>query len=401
MQEIERCQHCGTPRALAGASPYCATCGRKFPRRVAVLPSSDEPTGSEGGRGWLLAPRRRTDAGPPGTTGESSGPIAVQAPTGGERRESGGRSPLGRGVRLWLPVALLGAVGSGLLAVLVALALRSGSPAPTEVPATVSPRPAWAYRFAEGRDLHYRVTISLTGSRFLTGGSRVTQREDLAIRVRSVRTDGSAEVTLRTSGGTVSWGGRREALPAETERATVAPDGWITPTRGRDRASLATDLLVPGLAQLFPLLPDRGPAPGETWSVTRTVRAPLGRGTGEYRLEGRLVRFEQEGSRQLAVIESEASVPFQFRLDAREARRVFGDVPGVADLRVTVRGELNVEQTTWFDPERGRAVRGSGEGAFDVRIVFQGLPAGSGQRYSFPRTLWGEYRLRFEARPRP
>ncbi|HXF55988.1 MAG TPA: hypothetical protein VNO34_00065, partial [Actinomycetota bacterium] len=313
----------------------------------------------------------------------------------------GGRSPLGRGVRPWLPVALLGAVGSGLLAVLAALALRSSPQAPSGVPTAASPPPAWEYRFAQGRELRYRLSTSLTGSRFLTGGSRVTQREDLTIRVRRVLPNGSAEVTLRTSRGAVSWGGRKEALPAETERATVAPDGWIAWARARDGASLATDLLVPGLAQLFPLLPDRVPAPREPWSVTRTLGVPLGKGTGEYRLQGRLVRFERDGPRQLGVLETEARVSFRLRLDAREARRVFGDVPGVADLRVTVRGELTVEQTTWFDPERGRAVRGTAEGAFDVRIVFQGLPTGSGQRYSFPRTLWGEYRRRFEAWPRP
>lgn len=181
----------------------------------------------------------------------------------------------------------------------------------------------------------------------------------------------------------------------------MAPDGWITAGRERSQPALATDLLVPGLTQLFPLLPERVPVPGKVWSVTRALGASLGRGTGEYRLRGRLVRFEREGPRQLAVIETEASVPFESRLRAREARRVFGDVPGAADLRVTVRGELTVEQTTWFDPERGRAVRGRAQGGFDVRIVFQGPPAGWGRRNSLPRTLWGEYRLQFEARPRP
>lgn len=134
MQEIERCQHCGTPRALAGGSPHCATCGRKFPRRTAVPPSPDEPPGSEAGPGWLLAPPRRTDAGSVGTAGRSSGGAGGQPPPAEVGPERGGRWTLARRLRPWVPVGLLGAVGSGLLAVLAALALRSSPQGPTGGP---------------------------------------------------------------------------------------------------------------------------------------------------------------------------------------------------------------------------------------------------------------------------
>jgi hypothetical protein len=130
--------------------------------------------------------------------------------------------------------------------------------------------------------------------------------------------------------------------------------------------------------QSFPLLPEGPVGPGDEWE--KDVEQPLPFGDGEIRIhsENEFVRYEDVGGVRTAVIESAITSPIDWTIDLAElgdeldnSGTSFVDVEGLPSS-VLYRGQVEQDQTTWLDPDRGEVVRSELSGEFDITTRAEG-----------------------------
>jgi hypothetical protein len=115
----------------------------------------------------------------------------------------------------------------------------------------------------------------------------------------------------------------------------------------------------------------------------KDVEQPLPFGDGRIRLhsENEFVRYEDVGRVRAAVIESAITSPIDWTIDLAEVAELgeqldgsgttLGDMEGLP-TSVSYRGDVEQEQTTWLDPDRGEVVRSELSGEFDITTRGEG-----------------------------
>jgi hypothetical protein len=149
---------------------------------------------------------------------------------------------------------------------------------PTPLPTPTGPV-ALTYRFVPRSTVVYLVRSRVDGTITYQGGSphTVHRQIDASIRMTVMAVDPHGVATIRVRVERVSDSLARldEAHLPRLGAMKVAPDGSIL--RGSGLGLLASglpDVWVPGLEQIFPVLPSRPVAPGDHWNFE--VAQPFG-----------------------------------------------------------------------------------------------------------------------------
>lgn len=350
MVDSERCQRCGTPRALAPESPSCITCGTSWPRGPAGHPEAREPAATPA----------------LGAAQEPGGPEAAAPPASGTRRR--------------LVYVALG----------TALALVAGALAFVLVPRGAEER-AWALRFTPGQELRYRLRMSMEGALRspklgVEEPADLTLQETIAMRVLSVDSEGTATVEVRTEDVQITANDLDLGVPPDVSvKVRIARDGRVLSAGGLWFATGGSQSFgLPGLEQFTPVLPDQAVEPGDTWTEEFEVPFPYGDGVIRYRTENRLLRYEEVEGVRAAVVESRMRVPFDFTLSLREMFEALGESPGGPrhdpflgefDPRMAFRGSQETVGISWFAPGPGQLLRMGSRSRVDMRVRFEGFPS--------------------------
>jgi len=196
---------------------------------------------------------------------------------------------------------------------------------------------------------HYRYESTTTGTERTAGGGQrqddARRTADAVWRVVSVDRGGAATIDQTLSGGG-GW------------RFVVARDGLVV------GAPAPGTFTVPGSTQFLAILPDRPARPGDGWTSELHLAGPT-----TLRVTSRLERYESWRGRQVAVVMSRSTGPFDL-------------ATGAARSRGTVDGSC----TTWLDPASGVVVKV--DDAFTTTFA---TGAAGGPGFS------GTYRLRLES----
>ncbi|HEX6209083.1 MAG TPA: hypothetical protein VF058_12095, partial [Actinomycetota bacterium] len=103
--------------------------------------------------------------------------------------------------------------------------------------------------------------------------------------------------------------------------------------------------------------------------------------------EATLDTYEEVGGIRSAVIDSEATMPFDFELDvAALAAQLGEEIPeDEAQGTIAYEGEMTMSSRQWIDPETGLQVRLEGGGEGDISFSLGGFPQ-NGDVPTVPRT---------------
>ncbi len=276
------------------------------------------------------------------------------------------------------------------------------------------PDVALALGFEEGATYRYRVTLSIDG-RVDTALADLPIDGELAetvsYRVVEVDPDGAATIDVGVEDLSGTFAGRPVPPTPETEiRMVIGADGSIREVDGRPvpqalQAGLGDPAAtggIPGM-QSFPLLPDGPVGPGDEWE--KDVEQPLPFGEGQIRIhsESELVRYEDVGPVRAALIESDITSAVDWTVELAELAELgrelegtnggFAEVEGLPD-RISYRGELEQEQTTWLAP--GEMVRSELTSRFDLTTRAEGSEGLGALVGAIPVRMVGEMRVAME-----
>ena len=123
---------------------------------------------------------------------------------------------------------------------------------------------------------------------------------------------------------------------------------------------------------LFPAIPPDVESEGDTWPISFEADVPAGSGTATYEGTGELVRFEDVGGVEAAVIRNDLTFTYDITMHASEVAALSGlgaASTGTAD--VTGTGEMTL--TGWVDRTTGRVLRTEFEGTYDTVFRYQGF----------------------------
>jgi hypothetical protein len=256
---------------------------------------------------------------------------------------------------------------------------------------------AFALSLTKGSSYRYSTEVSATGT-ITVGGQQqpfsMNVTETMGWAVESVDADGTATVTVSIDGlsGTV------DGVPAQT---TGLPPATIKITKDGQMLSavgFAPELdsgfgnSLPGSDQFLPALPDHPVEPGDTWTTSYDQDVPYASGALHYEASNTLLRYEDIDGVRAAVIQTHLQLPLNITFKLSEMAKAFGgsadEVPSGA--KMVFRGEVTMDQTSWFDPAAGELVKTSMRGNFDMRIAFKGIPQSElpgGDEVSFVGTM--------------
>jgi len=268
------------------------------------------------------------------------------------------RRPLA--VRVGAALAIVGIVG---LTVLLYLSLQ---PQPVHL----------ALAFEPGTSTVYRVTFGMDAAPPGSSSSfRMQETADVTWRVRSVDRNGTATVEAEAGRRTLSIGGSpaTRTLPVSGWTVRVAADGRVLASGVPVLAEGAgPGGGLPGLDQVFPVLPVRDVKPGSTWTRDSRLAYLLGSGEVASTSNGRFLRYEDVGGVRGAVVRTNVRAPVSLLVDTGPAR-----APTDTSVRPTVDylGSISWSQTAWIDPHAGVLLRSSETGRFDLTLTPKGFPS--------------------------
>lgn len=277
------------------------------------------------------------------------------------------------------------------------------------------PGVALALGFQEGATYRYRVTMSVDGT-VDTGLADLPMtgelEETVAYDVIELTPDGAATIDVSVEDVSGSFSG--QPIPAATDvemRMVIGPDGELREVDGEPvpdalRQGWADPSGAGGLPgmQSFPLLPDRPVGPGDEWVKDVEQPLPFGEGVVSLHSENEFVRYEDVGSVRTAVIESAITSPIDWTIDLAELAELgaqvdqgggFVDVEGLPSS-ISYRGQVEQDQTTWLDPNRGEMVRSELSGEFDITTRAQGGEGLGALVGALPVRMAGEMQVTME-----
>jgi hypothetical protein len=285
-------------------------------------------------------------------------------------KQGGGPSgglPIRAPIALALVVVVLGAVGAYWFL---------NRPAKSGGPGT-----AFALSLTKGSSYRYSTEVFASGT-LTVSGERVPFSMDLSQTmgwaVKSVDAHGTATVSVSVE----AMSGQVDGAPVSATEippvtVKVTKDGQMlsavgfAPELGSDFGSS-----LPGSDQFLPALPDHPVQPGDTWTTSYDQDVPYADGTLHYEATNTLLRYEDIDGVRAAVIQTHLELPLNITFKLAEMAKAFGDsaedVPSGA--KMVFRGEVTMDQTSWFDPAAGELVKTSARGNFDMHIAFKGIP---------------------------
>jgi hypothetical protein len=256
---------------------------------------------------------------------------------------------------------------------------------------------AFAMSLTKGSSYRYSTEVSATGTISVGGQQQpfsMDVTETMGWAVQSVDADGTATVAVTIEGlsGTV------DGVPAQTTglppvTVKITKDGQMLSAVGfAPELDSGFGNSLPGSDQFLPALPDHPVEPGDTWTTSYDQDVPYADGTLHYEATNTLLRYEDIDGVRAAVIQTHLQLPLNITFKLSEMAKAFGestdDVPKGA--KMVFRGEVSLDQTSWFDPAAGELVKTSMRGNFDIRIAFKGIPQSElpgGDEVSFVGTM--------------
>lgn len=175
-------------------------------------------------------------------------------------------------------------IGARAVFLIAAVTLALIAPAPTE--AQQSPAELFRYRFEPNSQVKYRVNAQMSGTLPLFGGlpvEKVVLDMTVVLKVRSVRTDGNAELGVDIEAFKAEMDGQTLPLPLDRLRDSVSNLVYVVNSQGevlerRGGGILPFNLPVPGVeASQIPLLvlqlvfPKEPITTEQEWNYTRVM----------------------------------------------------------------------------------------------------------------------------------
>jgi len=233
--------------------------------------------------------------------------------------------------------------------------------------------------------LGMRGTISAQGQQM---PFNMQMDQSISWRVLSTDSDGTATIAVSVNTTSAQFNGQpAPTIPGQTTRIRVAKDGRIL-SAGFEISGFGSnsDLgsLVPGSDQFMPLLPDHPVDVGDDWTKKFDQQLPFGMGRLRYKAQSSLLRYEVVDGKRMAVIFSTLSLPLDMSIDLKKVMAASGNSSGQLSLsggsnpKMKFGGSMSMQQTAWFDQDRGELYRTSGNATFDMAIEFKDFPQQAG-----------------------
>jgi len=244
------------------------------------------------------------------------------------------------------------------------------------------PAVALALSFPKGRDVGYRVSVSMDGTFSVAGHSvDVSVSVGGRMKVHTVSTEqGVTTVRMSASHLTATANGKRVKSPDQRSVVRITRDGRVlgggsfipSPNDGPMN-------VLPGSGELTPL-PDHAVRLGETWKNEFALPIPIGKGSADFSTSSSLRRYQVVGGVRSAVIESHATVGLDgIEMKLRDMMAGSTDAqqlpPGV-DPSVSLSGSIQMFETTWLDPHHDLLLKQEGSGQFHAAMSVTGVPGG-------------------------
>ena len=236
---------------------------------------------------------------------------------------------------------------------------------------------ALALTFTNGQSVSYNFTMSVAGRATAKGiAAPVTGQltGTSSWHVNSVDKKGVATITVKTGHVARVTNGRQSSQPPQSFHLRVAADGHVLAQVGFGTTSGKTDSGpgIPGSDQVTPILPTGPVAVGEQWTVTFDQTNPMGTGMIRYTTASKLLRFEEVGGVNTAVIWTTADLPIDVSLSTRKALAATGlpakGLPKGTDPTYWMKGRMVFSQTAWLDIQGRSLVKSNTSGSFDFTV---------------------------------
>ena len=296
-------------------------------------------------------------------------PLAEAWSAGAKQRRGGPRLPrLPQGKRLVAVVA-----GALALVLVVVGAFHFVGHVQGEAP---SQKIALALTFTNGQSVSYSFTMSVAG-RATAKGIAVPVTGQLtgtsSWHVNSVDSKGVATIIIKTGQIARVTNGKQSSQPPQSFHLRVAPDGHVFAQVGFGTTSgNEAGPGIPGSDQVTPILPTRPVAVGEQWTASFDQTNPMGTGVIRYTTTSKLLRFEDVGGVNTAVIWTTADLPIDVSLSTRKALAATGlpatGLPKGTDPTYWMKGRMVFSQTAWLDIQGRSLVKSNTSGSFDFTV---------------------------------
>jgi hypothetical protein len=250
-----------------------------------------------------------------------------------------------------------------------------------------------ALSFTQGQertyDVHQTMDANISSPLFGDEPLSMDVSQVIGWKVISVDDAGTAtiEVTVSDMTGTVN-GTEVPSTPAPPIEIRIAADGRVLSAGGLSLggAGQTQGFGFPGMGQLTPILPDEGDAVsvGDTWVKEFSQDFPFGDGTIDFSATSTYVRNETANGREVAVIQTQMTVPIDVTLDMAELLDALGpEIAGAAgaagleqlgDRSIAYAGRGTFTQTSFVDLDAQELLKTQSHGRFDISMTFEGIP---------------------------
>jgi hypothetical protein len=234
-----------------------------------------------------------------------------------------------------------------------------------------------------GQSYSFHMTMAMSGT--VAVGSQkqpidLTTTGDLSWRVLSVDPAGVATVKMTLSNMTAGSGGKSASAGMDRSfNVRMTRDGRILSGGGVGNLAGGSTAGVPGMDQFTPLLPDHPVKPGDTWTKDFDQANPFGKGSFHYQSRDTLLRYEQVGGKQAAVIQSAIDLPLDISFDLAKLAALAGDAGAglPARGRIVYGGDVSITQTAWLSTAQKSLLRATLAARFDMSMRFEGGSVGA------------------------
>src|SRR5439155_15155630 len=223
----------------------------------------------------------------------------------------------------------------------------------------------------------------------------------------SERADGTRTVLMTVDHVSAAMNGvsAHAATPAPTVLRIASNGSMLSPTViGFDPQGSGVPVPSPGVGQLFPLLPERPIALGDSWVSSFDQGDPFGKGSTTYTVTNGFLRYDTIDGRKTPVFTASFSVPLAMRFSLRDVAKAEGvsvrHLPAqYRNGQIEIDGHVAESQTAWLDPVSHVWSKSVDDGRFTMTMRFPGgslkregtttmnivqVPAGAGPAHPSP-----------------
>ena len=241
----------------------------------------------------------------------------------------------------------------------------------------------FALGFAPGQTVHYQAHLEMQATATagpFSGHPTFSIDEAFTWRVESESADGTRTVLMTVDHVSAAMNGvsAHVPTPAPTVLRIASNGSMLSPTViGFDPQGSGVPVPSPGVGQLFPLLPERPIALGDSWVSSFDQGDPFGKGSTTYTVTNGFLRYDTIDGRKTPVFTASFSVPVAMRFSLRDVAKAQGlsirRLPARdRDGQIQIDGNVAESQTAWLDPVDHMWSKSIDDGRFTMTFRFPG-----------------------------